>query len=70
MPNVSCNEIKDRGGTRSGIDRRIEQFPFEMPERRTIKNRRGSCDRRTLLNYENERDVERRSALRGIDQQV
>jgi hypothetical protein len=70
MFNVNCNEIKDRGGTRSGIDRRIEQCPFEMPERRTIKDRRDSCDRRTRLNYENARDVERRSALRDIDQQV
>jgi len=67
---MSCNEIKDRGGTRSGRDRRIDQFPFEMPERRATKNRRSGCDRRARLNYEDKREIDRRSALRDIDQQV
>jgi len=67
---MSDNEIEDRGGARSGKDRRIDQFYFEIPETRTIKNRRSGCDRRARLNYEDKREIERRSALRDIDQKV
>jgi hypothetical protein len=65
---MNCNEIKDRGGARSGRDRRMDQFSLEMPERRTVKNRRSGCDRRAQLNYVDRRQIERRSALRDKDQ--
>jgi hypothetical protein len=67
---MSDNEIEDRGGARSGKDRRIYQFPFEMPEKRTTKNRRSGCDRRARLNNEDKMEIERRSALRDIDQKI
>jgi hypothetical protein len=67
---MSDNEIEDRGGSRSGKDRRIDKFPFEMPEKRTTKNRRSGCDRRARLNYDGKIEIERRSALRDIDQKI
>jgi hypothetical protein len=70
IPKMSDNEIEDKGGARSGKDRRIDKFPFEKPEKRTTKNRRSGCDRRARLNYDDKIEIERRSALRDIDQKV
>jgi|OpeIllAssembly_1097287.scaffolds.fasta_scaffold79042_2 hypothetical protein len=67
---MSGDEINDRGGTRSGKDRRMDQFSLQIPERRNIKNRRSGCDRRARLNYEDQRKIERRSTLRVKDQKV
>ena len=39
--------IKDRGGRRSGIDRRRFLIPAYCPERRSGQDRRGVLDRRS-----------------------
>ena len=45
-------EIQDRGGARSGLERRQNEPPCEGPERRTGRDRRRGFDRRS--------DIERR----------
>ncbi len=39
--------IKDRGGRRSGIDRRMFWMPAYCPERRSGQDRRGGLERRS-----------------------
>ena len=66
--------IKDRGGTRSGRDRRERSFLLHIPERRSGKDRRNGSDRRRSsggkreLDYKkssgNEEGIERRDAFR------
>ena len=47
MPDLcSTAEKEDRGGRRSGIDRRKFFIPGYTPERRSNQDRRGSQDRR------------------------
>ena len=63
--------IKDRGGTRSGVDRRQKSlFPHKV-ERRKLKDRRSGLDRRSELgrnrNPNLERAVERRDLFRHRD---
>ncbi len=41
--------IKDRGGSRSGHDRRQHKVVYQGPERRSVKNRRKGFDRRSGL---------------------
>ena len=41
--------IKDRGGSRSGHDRRQRNIDYKGPERRSGKNRRRGFDRRSGL---------------------
>ncbi len=41
--------IKDRGGTRSGLDRRQNDKFYDGPERRSGRDRRKGFDRRTGL---------------------
>ena len=63
--------IKDRGGTRSGIDRRQNSSKGHKFEKRKLKNRRSGFDRRSELgrrrNPNFERAVERRDVFRHID---
>jgi hypothetical protein len=65
------NLIKDRGGTRSGIDRRQNSSKDHKFERRKFKNRRSGFDRRSELgrrrdpNFESA--AERRDVFRHID---
>jgi hypothetical protein len=66
--------IKDRGGTRSGIDRRKRSFHLYVPERKSGEDRRNGSDRRLSfgvkrkLNYKamhNTRiGIDRRDAFR------
>ncbi|MCU0539133.1 MAG: hypothetical protein MUF46_04510 [Desulfobacterales bacterium] len=68
--------IPDNGGTRSGIDRRQKEVPFEGterrsgPERRKVPDRRAGIDRRRSEERRSERffwdgrKVERRDAFR------
>ena len=71
------SEIKDRGGTRSGDERRIHIDTYNGAERRSGKDRRRGFDRRTGLPrrrqpdrregnrfYWNGTAVERRDAFR------
>ena len=61
--------IKDRGGTRSGSDRRhqIDSGDRPKPERRSGKERRDGFDRRADLGQQRDPEkgaVERRDAFR------
>jgi hypothetical protein len=66
--------IKDRGGTRSGTERRERSFLMHIPERRSGKDRRNGSDRRRSLGGQRELDykkspdnedgIERRGAFR------
>ena len=66
-----ANLIKDRGGTRSGIDRRQNLSLGHKIERRKYKDRRSGFDRRSDsgcrrgLNLE--RAIERRDLFRHTD---
>ncbi|MGD2188074.1 MAG: hypothetical protein PVI71_18230 [Desulfobacterales bacterium] len=57
------NFINDKGGTRSGNDRRQKSMIYVKLDRRTGKDRRSGCDRREgsghLIAYER-RDVFRK----------
>ena len=65
------NLIKDRGGTRSKIDRRQNASQGHKFERRKFKNRRSGFDRRSELgrrrNPNFEKAVERRDVFRHRD---
>jgi hypothetical protein len=65
------NLIKDKGGTRSGIDRRQNASHGYKFERRKFKNRRSGFDRRSELGRRRdpnfERAVERRDVFRHRD---
>ena len=43
------NAIRDRGGTRSGKDRRKFQYTAYIPEKRSGKDRRIGTDRRSPI---------------------
>ena len=62
------NLIKDRGGTRSGIDRRQNSSQGHKFERRKFKNRRSGVDRRGELGRRRdpnlESAIERRDVFR------
>ena len=66
-----ANLINDRGGTRSGIDRRQNPFLRHKIERRKIKDRRRGFDRRSGLGRRRdlnlERAIERRDVFRHRD---
>jgi hypothetical protein len=53
--------LRDRGGRRSGIDRRRFSYSDHIPERRSGLDRRSGMDRRTDLGRRAEE--ERRAAL-------
>jgi hypothetical protein len=69
-------KLKDRGGTRSGVDRRKFVYTAHLPERRSGRDRRKGFDRRSPIarrrsqarradsNREDPFAVERRDALR------
>jgi hypothetical protein len=63
--------IKDRGGTRSGVDRRHKSLFTHKVERRKLKNRRSGFERRSELGRGRElnleRAVERRDVFRHGD---
>lgn len=65
------NLIKDRGGTRSGIDRRKNSSQGHKFERRKFKDRRGGFDRRSELGRRRdpnlEKAIERRDLFRHKD---
>jgi hypothetical protein len=60
--------IKDRGGTRSGNDRRQQSIPIAKVEQREGEDRRNGGDRRRSLgrkrNIKNGDGVERRTVFR------
>lgn len=70
------NAIRDRGGTRSGKERRRDPKPFEGRERRSGKDRRSGVDRRcgverrgleagnALASAPGKHGIERRDSLR------
>jgi hypothetical protein len=57
-PSSNHQEIQDRGGSRSGQDRRQNPEPFEGSERRTGRERRRGFDRRSGI--ERRRSADRR----------
>jgi hypothetical protein len=63
--------IKDRGGTRSGVDRRQKSSSDNSLDKRKVKNRRKGFDRRSGLgrkrNRNLERAIERRDVFRERD---
>ena len=65
------NFLKDRGGTRSGIDRRQSLYMGHKIERRKYKDRRSGFDRRSGLGRRRglnlERAIERRDVFRHRD---
>ena len=65
------NLIKDRGGARSGFDRRQNSSQSHKFERRKFKNRRSGFDRRSEIgrrrNPNFERAIERRDVFRHRD---
>jgi hypothetical protein len=66
-----ANLIKDRGGTRSGIERRQNLSLGHKIERRKHKDRRSGFDRRSGLGRRRglnfERAIERRDVFRHTD---
>lgn len=56
--------LKDKGGTRSGGDRRKAQDTSNKPERRSEGDRRSGVDRRNRQRNRGGRAVERREAFR------
>jgi hypothetical protein len=71
MSNTNDTEvIKDRGGTRSGIDRRQKASTEFKNERRKGKDRRSGFDRRSGICRErgkNHQAIERRDQFRKND---
>ena len=59
---MMVNQIRDRGGTRSGTDRRSRQIIYAKLDRRSGKDRRSGNDRRDGTGRY--RYIERRDALR------
>ena len=56
------NTIKDRGGTRSGNDRRWKNSIYIKLDRRSGKERRSGCDRRgDIMHFDG---IERRDIFR------
>jgi len=60
MPDLETIRIKDRGGTRSGIDRRQIPGESEGSERRSGRDRRRGFDRRASIDRRrtNDRRIE------------
>ncbi|MGD2097305.1 MAG: hypothetical protein PVG35_06960 [Desulfobacterales bacterium] len=57
------NFIKDRGGTRSGVERRKRQFIYLQKDRRSGRDRRAGNDRRQgICRYQ---FVDRLDAIKG-----
>ena len=60
--------IKDRGGTRSGADRRQKSSPISKVDQRLGEDRRKGSDRRSSLgrkrNFKKGDGVERRTVFR------
>ena len=54
-------KMADKGGTRSGTDRRKFQYTAYIPERRSGKDRRKGFDRRSSI--ARRRGIERRVSL-------
>jgi hypothetical protein len=46
LPNLEFSRIKDKGGARSGIERRQTPGEYESSERRSGRDRRRGFDRR------------------------
>jgi hypothetical protein len=63
--------IKDRGGTRSGVDRRQKSSSDNSLDKRKVKDRRKVLDRRCGIDRRRdlnlERAIERRDVFRHID---
>ncbi len=66
-----ANLLKDRGGTRSGIERRQNLYLGHKIERRKYNDRRSGFDRRSGLGSRRglnlERAIERRDIFRHTD---
>ena len=45
-------QLRDNGGRRSGIDRRVFSYAGYLPERRSGKERRSGADRRIIMRYQ------------------
>lgn len=59
--------IRDKGGSRTGRDRRKLSLVNYNPERRIVKERRSGLDRRNGLRYRDGLAIERRDAFRVVD---
>jgi hypothetical protein len=59
--------IRDRGGTRSGTDRRKMSIAEYSPERRSGKDRRKGGDRRRFKNLKYRKGINLSSAFRDLD---
>jgi hypothetical protein len=57
-------DVKDNGGTRSGIDRRSRKKHAHTPERRSDRDRRSGSDRRKKQVNRGSLAIERRDADR------
>ena len=51
-PEIERIQLKDNGGRRSGIDRRVFSYAGYLPERRTGEERRSGFDRRIKTRYQ------------------
>jgi len=47
------NVLSDKGGRRTGIDRRQFSYALHIPERRSGKERRSGRDRRVKQRFQN-----------------
>jgi Tfp pilus assembly protein PilZ len=61
------HNIKDRGGTRSGTDRRKMFNSEHYPEKRSGKDRREGRDRRSLKYLKNRKGINLSGAFRDLD---
>jgi len=51
MDDIERKPMKDNGGRRSGVDRRVFSYAGYLPERRCGEDRRNSPDRRKGSRY-------------------
>jgi hypothetical protein len=59
--------LRDKGGSRTGSDRRKLSLVNYSPERRIVKERRSGQDRRNGLRSRDGLAIERRDAFRMVD---
>ena len=59
--------LRDKGGSRTGSDRRKLSLVNYSPERRIVKERRSGQDRRNGLRSRDGLAIERRDAFRVVD---
>ncbi len=58
--------IKDRGGTRSGVDRRQKSSSDNSLDKRKVQDRRTGFDRRSGLGRRRDRNLERAIERRDV----